>query len=86
MRLERTAQKAAETGYDAFSTTLLISPYQAHELIRQYGQEIAAKYSLSFVYRDFRPHFREGQNKARAAGYYMQKYCGCIYSEEERYK
>jgi predicted adenine nucleotide alpha hydrolase (AANH) superfamily ATPase len=86
MRLERTAQKAAESGYDAFSTTLLISPYQAHELIRQRGEEIAAKHNIKFVYRDFRPYFREGQNKARAAGYYMQKYCGCIYSEEERYK
>ena len=84
-RLERVAGFAMERAYDAFSTTLLISPYQNHELIREIGEELAARYGLAFLYRDFRPGFRQGQNQARQAGYYMQKYCGCIYSEEERY-
>ena len=85
LRLERAAQAAAEKACDFFSTTLLISPYQNHDLIKQTGEEMAARYGVGFFYRDFRPRFREGQNQARAAGYYMQKYCGCIYSEEERY-
>ena len=85
LRLEKTAALAAENGCDAFSATLLISPYQNHELLRQAGESLADSYGLSFLYRDFRPRFREGQNQARKAGYYMQKYCGCIYSEEERY-
>ena len=85
LRFEKTASYAAERGYDAFSTTLLISPYQNHELIKQTGEEMAALYGIEFLYKDFRPRFREGQSQARVAGYYMQKYCGCIYSEEERY-
>ena len=85
IRLEKTAKFAAENGYDAFSTTLLISPYQNHGQIRQTGAELAAIYGVEFLYRDFRPRFREGQKEARKAGFYMQKYCGCIYSEEERY-
>jgi predicted adenine nucleotide alpha hydrolase (AANH) superfamily ATPase len=85
MRLERTAAYAAEHGFDAFSTSLLVSPYQQHDTIRSIGEELAAQYGLMFLYRDFRPMFREGQGKARALGLYMQKYCGCIYSEEERY-
>ena len=85
LRLEKAAHYAAENAFDAFSTTLLISPYQKHELIKQTGEELAACYGIKFLYRDFRPLFREGQKQARAAGYYMQKYCGCIYSEEERY-
>ena len=85
LRLEKTALFAAENGYDAFSTSLLISPYQNHELIKTIGEEIAAAQGLKFLYRDFRPLFRKGQNQAREAGYYMQKYCGCIFSEEERY-
>jgi len=85
LRLEKTAIRAAEEGYDAFSTTLLISPYQNHDHIRQTGEELAAACGIQFLYRDFRPRFRQGQEMARAAGYYMQKYCGCIYSEEERY-
>jgi len=85
LRLEKIAQTAAEKACDSFSTTLLISPYQNHDLIKETGEEMAAKYNVDFFYRDFRPRFREGQRQARASGYYMQKYCGCIFSEEERY-
>jgi len=85
MRLVAVAKYAAENGYDGFSTTLLISPYQNHEMIKDIGEALANEYGIDFVYRDFRPHFREGQKQAREIGLYMQKYCGCIFSEEERY-
>jgi len=85
MRLDKTAAFAAENGFTAFSTTLLISPYQNHEAVKRTGEETAAKYGIVFFYRDFRPLFREGQAVSRAKGMYMQKYCGCIFSEEERY-
>ncbi|MCL2762450.1 MAG: epoxyqueuosine reductase QueH [Treponema sp.] len=86
MRLEQTAAFAAKHGFDAFSTTLLISPYQQHDTIRRLGEALAAQYGIAFVYRDFRPLFREGQNQARALGLYMQKYCGCMLSEREKGK
>ena len=86
MRLEQTARYAAEHGFTAFSTTLLVSPYQNHELLIAEAQAAASKYGVKFLYRDFRPLFREGQAKARELGLYMQKYCGCIFSEEDRYK
>ena len=73
------------TGYDAFTTTLLVSPYQKHEALKQVGEEMAEKYGIEFLYRDFRPGFREGQSEARSLGLYMQKYCGCVFSEEDRY-
>jgi predicted adenine nucleotide alpha hydrolase (AANH) superfamily ATPase len=85
LRLEKTAARAAEENYDWFSTTLLISPYQNHDLIRSIGEELGKIYGIKFLYRDFRPLFRAGQSKARELGLYMQKYCGCIFSEEERY-
>ncbi|MBQ9297866.1 MAG: epoxyqueuosine reductase QueH [Clostridia bacterium] len=86
VRLEKTAKFAKENGYDAFSTTLLISPYQNHEGLKQVGEEMSKKYDIPFFYEDFRPGFREGQAKARKLGLYMQKYCGCVFSEEERYQ
>lgn len=86
VRLEQTAKFAKENGYDTISTTLLISPYQKHELLIKVAEKMAQKYGIKFLYRDFRPGFREGQNKARELGLYMQKYCGCVFSEEERYK
>jgi len=85
LRLEKTASFAQKEGYASFSTTLLISPYQDHDEIKRIGEEASAKYGVEFLYRDFRPLFREGQSAARAGGLYMQKYCGCIFSEEERY-
>jgi predicted adenine nucleotide alpha hydrolase (AANH) superfamily ATPase len=73
-------------GYDGISSSLLISPYQSHDLIRRIGENAAIQYGVRFYYRDFRPCFRKGQNQAREMGFYMQKYCGCIFSEEERYR
>ena len=76
-RLTRTAAKAGELGFGSFSTTLLISPYQKHDLIRRIGHEVAVASGVHFHYEDFRPLFRAGQQKARELGLYRQKYCGC---------
>lgn len=85
MRLEQTAIYAASHGFSSFTTTLLISPFQKHDMIAETAQRMADRYGVSFLYRDFRPGFRDGQAKARELGFYMQKYCGCIFSEEDRY-
>ena len=85
VRLTQTAKYAKENGFDTISTTLLISPYQKHDILKMQLEEIANEYDLDFLYRDFRIGFREGQAKARELGLYMQKYCGCIFSEEDRY-
>ncbi len=82
IRLEQTAKYAKENGYDSFSTTLLVSPYQNHEAIIEIAEKLAKIYGLKFLYRDFRIGFKQGQAKARDLGLYMQKYCGCIFSEE----
>jgi epoxyqueuosine reductase len=86
IRLEETARIAAERSFDTFSTTLLISPYQNHDAVKEIGEQAAKKFSVTFLYRDLRPRFHAGQKQAWDSGYYMQKYCGCIYSEEERYQ
>ena len=88
MRLDKAASFAKENGFDAFSTTLLVSPYQKHELIKELGEKFAKKYGVKFYYRDFRPGFRQGQKEAKDMGLYRQKYCGCIlsYNESQRLK
>ena len=85
VRLEKTVKYAKENGYDAFTSTLFVSPYQKHEELKKICEELSRKYDIKFLYRDFRLGFREGQTKARELGLYMQKYCGCIFSEEDRY-
>ena len=85
VRLEETVKYAKENGYDAFTSTLFVSPYQKHDELKRICEELSKKYDIEFLYRDFRPGFREGQNKARELELYMQKYCGCVFSEEMRY-
>ncbi|MBQ6831154.1 MAG: epoxyqueuosine reductase QueH [Oscillospiraceae bacterium] len=85
MRLFETAKAAKEGGFDSFTSSLFISPYQNFDLMQETAQRAAAEYGVEFLFRDFRPYFRAGQEKARELGFYMQKYCGCVFSEEERY-
>ncbi len=80
LRLKKVAEYATQNGYDAFTTTLLVSPYQKHALIKELGELYAKKYGIQFAYRDFRPGFRQGQQAAKEMELYRQKYCGCILS------
>lgn len=80
IRMDNAARFAAENSFDAFTTSLLVSPYQKHDLIKEKGKKYAEKYGVQFLYRDFRPGFRQGQQQARELGLYRQKYCGCIKS------
>lgn len=86
IRLNEAARFARENGFDSFTSSLFVSPYQNHELMRSVALEAASRHGVEFLYRDFRPYFREGQAKARELELYMQKYCGCIFSEEDRYR
>ena len=83
LRLRKACEYAKENGFDTISTTLLYSIYQKHDYIAKLLEELSKEFGLTFLYRDFREGWREGQDAARQAGLYMQKYCGCVYSEEE---
>ncbi len=83
IRLETAARFAKENGFDAFSTTLLVSPYQDQELLREAGEAAAAKEGTGFFFKDFRDGFRKAQNEARELGIYLQNYCGCSFSRKE---
>ncbi|MBN1613262.1 MAG: epoxyqueuosine reductase QueH [Deltaproteobacteria bacterium] len=85
LRLGETARTAAESGFDAFTSTLLYSKYQNHDLIRTIAESLAVQYGTAFCYRDFRDGWKEGIRLSKQMGMYRQPYCGCIYSEKERY-
>ena len=84
-RMENAVKYAKENGYDAFTSTLFISPYQKHDLLKRICEELSQKYDIEFKYIDFRPYYYEGKNMFHKTGLYMQKYCGCVFSEDERY-
>jgi predicted adenine nucleotide alpha hydrolase (AANH) superfamily ATPase len=85
MRLAETAKTASSLGFDAFTTTLLISTYQKHEILAEVGKKIANEGGIEFYYEDFRDGYKESRDIAHGLELYMQKYCGCIFSEKERY-
>ncbi|MDO4540927.1 MAG: epoxyqueuosine reductase QueH [Syntrophomonadaceae bacterium] len=85
MRLEQTAHIARRGKFDGFSTSLLVSKHQRHDLIHELGVAAGEKYGVPFVYRDFREGFKESGERSRSMGLYRQQYCGCLYSEIERY-
>ena len=85
VRLRKLFEYAKENGYDAVSTTLLYSIYQKHDFIKMYCEKLSEEFGIEFLYRDFRVGFYIGKEKAKEYGIYIQKYCGCIFSEEDRY-
>ncbi len=84
LRLKEAAQAAKAKLCDAFTTTLLVSPYQDQAELKRIGEAIEKEAGIRFYYEDFRPGFRQAHEEARAAGIYCQKYCGCVYSDLER--
>jgi predicted adenine nucleotide alpha hydrolase (AANH) superfamily ATPase len=86
LRLTAAAQAAREGDFRAFTSTLLYSKYQKHELIREIGEQVAREVSVPFYYEDFRTGWQTGQTRSKELGLYRQPYCGCIFSERERYE
>lgn len=85
LRLNRTAREAAARGYDAMTTTLLSSTHQEHDLIRHIGERAAELASVKFHYADWRGLAASSHERAREFRLYLQQYCGCVFSEEERF-
>lgn len=85
LRLKAAAIAAKKANFDGFTATLLYSRFQKHEVIREIGEQIGLEVGVPFYYDDFRPGWQEGINESKRLGLYRQNYCGCIYSEKERF-
>jgi epoxyqueuosine reductase len=84
-RLHSTALTARHGKFDGFSTTLLYSKFQKHETIKSIGEAVGRSVGVPFYYRDFRLGWKEGVDESKRLGLYRQQYCGCVYSEKERF-
>jgi len=85
LRLSKTAETAKKMGFGAFTTTLLISPQQKHELIKEIGNEVSGEKGVDFLYADLRKRYSDSRHMTKPLNLYRQQYCGCVYSEWERY-
>ena len=84
-RMVKTAELAFEVGIGLFTSTLSVSPYQNHELLRKAGEKASDLLDVRYLYRDFRGSYRKSIELSRVAGMYRQPYCGCVFSERDRY-
>ena len=84
-RMKRTAELASEMGIELFTSTLSVSPYQNHRLLIEAGESAAESLDVQYLYRDFRDSYRRSIELSRGAGLYRQPYCGCVFSERDRY-
>jgi predicted adenine nucleotide alpha hydrolase (AANH) superfamily ATPase len=85
LRLNRVAQKAKELGIESFTSSLLISPHQKHELVKEIGEKAALENGVNFLYADLRKRYSDSRHITKPMELYRQQYCGCVYSEYERY-
>jgi len=86
LRMTLTASLARDRGFDAFSSTILISPYQKHELAKQISEDVATVAGVEFLYADLRRRFSDSRRITKPMELYRQQYCGCLISEWERYR
>jgi len=84
-RLRSTALVAKRGRFDYYTSTLLYSKFQKHETIKTIGESIGRDVGVEFYYHDFREDWKNGIEESKRIGLYRQQYCGCIYSEKERY-
>ena len=84
-RLRSAALVAKRGKFDYFTSTLLYSKFQKHELIRSVGESLGKSLRLPFFYHDFREGWKQGIEESKDLGLYRQQYCGCIYSEKQRF-
>ncbi len=84
-RLLATARRASAQNFTGFTTTLLYSRYQKHQEIIDFGHQLAKEFDLTFLDQDFRTGWNDGIQISKQMGLYRQQYCGCIYSEKDRY-
>lgn len=84
LRMDKTVSFAKNNGFDAFTTTLLGSPYQDQDTIKAICKDIAKASGVKFIFVDFRAGFKKAHELAKKEGIYCQNYCGCLYSERER--
>ena len=84
-RLSETARFAVENNFELFTSTLLYSRHQNHEQIKKIAEHFANMFDVKFFYEDFRDGWQEGIDLSLELGLYRQNYCGCIFSEEERF-
>jgi len=91
IRLQKLLEKAVACGFDLVSTSLLYSRYQKHDVVRAIGESLcsnsveAGSPGVDFYYQDFRSGWSRGITLSKKWGIYRQQYCGCIFSETERY-
>lgn len=83
LRLEKTAQAAAEHGFTWFGTTLTLSPHKNAEWLNEIGVKVGGRYAINYLYSDFKKQggYYRSIDLSKEYGLYRQDFCGCKFSK-----
>jgi predicted adenine nucleotide alpha hydrolase (AANH) superfamily ATPase len=88
MRLDKTAQKASQLGFDIFTSVMSLSPWKKADVLNRIGKMFAHRYKINFLEADFKKKdgFRKSIELSTQYGLYRQNYCGCLYSKDNTHE
>lgn len=86
LRLTQTAKKAAELGFDYFTTTMSVSPHKDYSRIKALGEFLENEYGVKYLDIDFKKKngFGRSVEMSKQYGMYRQNFCGCEYARGGR--
>ena len=82
LRLDYTAARAKEHGFEYFTTTLSVSPHKNADNVNRIGEEAGKKHGVKYLFADFKKKngYLRSLELSKEYGLYRQDYCGCRYS------
>lgn len=85
LRLESSAKKARDGGFDYFTTTLSISPLKNSTVLNEIGKRLGEKYGVEYLCSDFKKKngYKRSVELSREYSLYRQNYCGCSFSKKQ---
>ena len=86
MRLDSSAQKALELGYDYFASALTISPKKNAQIINETGYVLQEQVSIYYLPSDFKKNngYRRSVEMCEDYNIYRQCYCGCVFAAKDQ--
>ncbi len=83
LRLFKTAEAAANGGYEYFATTLTLSPHKNADWLNELGEKAGEKYNVKYLYSDFKKQggYYRSIELSKRYGLYRQDFCGCRFSK-----
>jgi len=86
LRLHEVAEKAAELGYDYFTSALTLSPKKDSQTINKIGFQLEDQFNTQYLPSDFKKQngYKRSIEMCQEYDVYRQCYCGCVFAAKDQ--